>query len=283
MTHAAATTLIAMGGALDLKSPGAALLEFHRRAGGDQAKIVILPTASTLANAGSEISAALQRLGLSQPPIILPILDRAAAHHAEYCAAIEQASGIFFAGGNQLRLTAILGGTPAEQALQSAHRQGAVIAGSSAGAAVLSQVMLAYGKRGATPRTGMAQFTPGLGFTRRVIFDQHFRQRDRLGRLIYAVANHPGVWGVGIDENTAAILIESQADGAARNASLQVVGQHAVTLIDAHSIQSSDVADLKNGRPVAISGLQVHILTHGCTFNLDTGQVYIPEKTLPVE
>jgi cyanophycinase len=139
--------------------------------------------------------------------------------------------------------------------------------------------MLAYGKNGATPRQSSAQFVPGLGFTNRIIFDQHFRQRDRLGRLLYAVANHPGKLGVGVDENTAAVI---EADGPTQTEVLTVIGQNAVTIVDGRAIEATDVSELKPRQPVAVSGVRLHVLTHGCTFHLPEYRAHIPEKTLPV-
>ena len=112
-----------------------------------------------------------------------------------------------------MRITSIIGGTEFEQELLYAYRRGAVICGTSAGTAVMSKVMLAYGRGGATPRKGIARFSPGLGFTDKIIFDQHFRQRDRLGRLTYAISMHPGSLGVGVDENTCAISVSSSTVG----------------------------------------------------------------------
>jgi cyanophycinase len=212
------------------------------------------------------------------PTIVGPTTRLQAADPA-LLAAILQASGIFFCGGNQLRLTAILGGTPAEKALHQAYRSGAAIAGTSAGAAALSAIMLAYGKSGPTPRSGMAQFTAGLGFTDRVIFDQHFRQRDRLGRLIYAVCNNPRLLGAGVDENTAAVLENTPGAGER----ITVVGPNAVTIVDGRGISFTDVADLKPNQAAAASNVIIHILTSGCAMSLDTNQVTIPNKALPVD
>jgi cyanophycinase len=130
--------------------------------------------------------------------------------------------------------------------------------------------MIAYGKGGPTPREGLARFSPGLGFTDKFVFDQHFRQRDRLGRLIYAVAAYPGALGVGLDENTAAIVEDDSA--------ITVCGAGAVTLVDGSQIQSTDVADVENRGPVAVSNLKIHILTHDCRYQ--NGVAFIPPKIL---
>ncbi|MBN1179903.1 MAG: cyanophycinase [Anaerolineae bacterium] len=265
-----APVLIAIGGAVDL-APPTPLQAFLEHAGGAEGRVVILPTASSLDDAGQAYVAAFEALGLAQPARVLNVRRRDAAHDPATVEAIRQATGIFFTGGNQVRITATLGGTPVEAALHAAYRRGAVIGGTSAGAAVLSRVMLAYGEDGPTPHQGMAQFVPGLGFTDRLIIDQHFRQRDRLGRLIYAVANNPGLLGVGIDENTAAVIDD---------AALTVLGAHAVTIVDGRELQHTDVADAPAGAPVAVSGVRLHVLTAGCHFDLVRRQAQIAEREL---
>jgi cyanophycinase len=263
------TTLIAIGGGLDLQKPSRVIKEFLLHCGGSQACIVIIPTASRHKDTGERYQALFQSLGVERLPCLLEIRQRAEACNQDYVPAIEAATGIFLTGGNQVRLTAILGGTPVEAALHRAYQQGAVIAGTSAGAAALSAIMLAFGKDGATPKQSMAQFSPGLGFTDRMIIDQHFRQRDRLGRLLFAVANHPGILGIGIDEETAAIL---EGD------ILTVIGQNAVTIIDGAHLRGTDIADIKHTYPIALSDARVHVLTQGCTFNLKNRRASIPEK-----
>lgn len=269
-----AAALLAIGGALDLSGPATILRHFYHLAGGRLAHIAILPTASTQADSGQDLAAALQGLGLDQPAQVLPVFNRQAAGQAAILDTIEQASAIFLTGGNQLRLSTLLGGTPLEAALHRACRRGSVIAGTSAGAAALSAIMIASGHGGPTPRSSQLHMTPGLGFTDRLIFDQHFRQRDRLGRLIYAISLHPRILGAGIDENTAAVLQDN---------TLSVIGANAVTIVDGLHLQTTDAADLRGRQPVAVSGLRLHVLTHGCRFDLDQRQAWIPAKLLPVD
>lgn len=269
------TTLVAIGGAADHKTPGLALREAFNRAGGAEGRWVIVPTASSREDAGTEYATAFAHLGLKVPARILPLHSRAQANHPDHAHAVREASGVFFTGGNQVRLSATLGGTAVEQAALAAFAAGTVMAGSSAGTAILSAVMLAFGKEGATPRQGQAQFVPGLGFTRRIIFDQHFQQRNRWGRLLFAVSNHPGLLGVGVDENTAAI-VEDEAH-------LHVVGEHGVVIVDGRDLTATDVSEIVGTRPVALSNARVHVLTHGCSFDLDRRTAYIPAKTLVVE
>jgi len=133
---------------------------------------------------------------------------------------------------------------------------------------VMSKVMIAYGKGGATPREGSARFSPGLGFTDKIIFDQHFRQRDRLGRLAYAISMNPGLLGVGVDENTCAIV--------ENDSKISVLGRSGITIIDGQDMVSTNVAEMEGSRPIAVSGLKIHVLTEGCSFDMKKREARIP-------
>lgn len=264
--------LMAIGGALDRKSPHI-LQEFIRRSGGEQARLLIIPQASSLADTGEFYRTAFANLGMRQPVEVLTCTERSQADASANIQAVRSADGIFIAGGNQMRLTSLFGGTKLEAELLAAYRRGTVLAGTSAGAAVLSKVMLAFGRSGPTPRQGQAQFTPGFGFTERVIFDQHFRQRDRLGRLIYAVTTHPGLLGVGVDENTAVILEDDNL--------LTVIGTGAVTILDGRDMRDTNTPEAVDRAAIAVTDLKVHVLTDGCQFNIHRRLAIIPKKILP--
>ncbi len=220
-------TLMPIGGNESHKKP-VVLQEFVRRAGGENADIVIFPQPSILKDTGKDYSKLFLELG-ARSARSLEFRTRAESSADNFLKAVQSASGIFISGGTQMRLPSTIGGTPLEAAILDAYHRGVIISGTSAGAAVMPKVMIAYGKGGATPREGMAQFTPGLGLTDRIVFDQHFRQRDRLGRLLYLIATHPGLLGVGIDENTAAIVEDKS--------SITVTGSGAVTIVDGSEIE----------------------------------------------
>ncbi len=265
------TTLMAIGGAADLEEP-LLFREFVRRAGGAKARIVVLPQASGRKDTGEEYVRIFTDLGVKRRPVSLEFRSRLDADLPRHLRAVRAATGIFIAGGTQMRLSSLIGGTKLEDELHAAYRRGAIIAGTSAGTAILSKVMLAYGHGGPTPRERIAQFSQGFGFTDRIVFDQHFRQRDRLGRLAYAVATHPGLLGVGVDENTAAIVED--------DALISVVGRNAVTIVDGRDIAASNVAEVTASRPVAVSGLRLHVLTPGCTFDMKRRTAHIPPLAL---
>jgi cyanophycinase len=119
---------------------------------------------------------------------------------------LEQATGIFFTGGNQLRLSTLLGGTPVAKLIRIQNANGVTVGGTSAGASILSEHMIAFGDEGSSVISGSVRLAPGLGLTNRFIIDQHFRQRDRLGRLLTALAYNPFAVGIGLDEDTAAFI-----------------------------------------------------------------------------
>ncbi|HJV03783.1 MAG TPA: cyanophycinase, partial [Actinomycetota bacterium] len=173
--------------------------------------------------------------------------------------ALAEATGIFLTGGNQLRLVSVVAGTRLVDAIHRAQDRGAVIAGTSAGASAAATHMVAFGRPGATPKHRMVQISAGLGFVDRVIVDQHFEQRGRLGRLLAAVALSPGLLGVGLDEDTAAVV---WPDGV-----LEVLGRGAVTLVDGSGM-TTDAFRTKGHRPMMVSGAILHSLPAGYRFDL---------------
>lgn len=265
------TTLIAIGGAVDFEEP-VIFEEFIKRAGGPKARIIVLPQASGVKDTGAEYVRVFQKLGVKQKPISLEFRERPKADDPRHIKAIRAATGVFIAGGTQMRLAFTIGGTKLEEELYKAYKRGAVISGTSAGAAILSKAMLSYGSGGATPRERIAQFSQGFGFTDKIIFDQHFRQRDRLGRLAYAVTAHPALLGVGVDENTAAIVED--------DARISVLGKSAITIVDGKDAIASNIAEVTASRPIAVSGLTIHILTPGCTYDMIKRKAYIPPLKL---
>ena len=177
---------------------------------------------------------------------------------------IEEATGIFFTGGNQLRLTTLLGGTPVAKLIRVRNARGVTVGGTSAGASILSEHMIAFGDEGSSVISGSVRLAPGLGLTNRFIIDQHFRQRDRLGRLITALSYNPFAIGIGLDEDTATFI--------SPEGTLEVVGSGGVTIVDASEVSFSSIGELSEGQPVCTLGLRLHILVPGATFDLNTRQ-----------
>jgi cyanophycinase len=167
-------------------------------------------------------------------------------------------------GGNQLKLSTVFCGTPFGDALVAAHRKGTVVAGTSAGASIQSSHMVAFGGPGSTPKQRMTQVAAGLGLLRSSVIDQHFDQRNRYGRLLMIVSQSPSLLGIGIDEDTAAVVEEVDGDEV-----LRVVGKGAVTIFDPARIVTN-AHEAKRSSPLLASGVTLHVLPHGSVFDLTT-------------
>ncbi len=253
--------IVPIGGAEDKEGAANILRRFIDVSGGTSARIAIVPTASKLDDTGRRYEKLFRQLGADEAKS-LPILTRADAAKQEWLDYIEKANGIFITGGNQLRLTTIIGGTPLAKAIRRANVRGVAVGGTSAGAAILSEHMIAYGDEGHTPHAGRVTLVPGFGLTNRIMIDQHFRQRDRLGRLLSALAYNPFAVGVGLDEDTAAFIDHTKK--------ITVVGAGAITIIDASELSHSSIAETKEGKPVCMTNVRLHVLVDGGTFDLET-------------
>ena len=198
--------VLAIGGAEDKFRNKVILSRFVELAGGPEARITIVPTASSIESAGERYKAIFLGMDVESADVAY-IAERADANSPAILEMIASATGIFMTGGNQMRLAAIIGGTKAMDLVRERSNAGVVVAGTSAGASILSSHMVAFGSSGATPKQRMAQMSAGFGLVPDAVIDQHFRQRDRIGRLLTLVAANPVLLGVGIDEDTAALLL----------------------------------------------------------------------------
>ena len=253
--------IIPIGGAEDKDTNPRILARFVELSGGADADIVVIPTASRLKDSGTRYETLFQGMGAARVEV-LDFDTRRDCQEEGRLARLAEASGIFFTGGNQLRLSTILGGTQVARCIRLRNAQGVTVAGTSAGAGFLSEHMIAFGAEGSSPRASSVRLAPGLGLTNRFVIDQHFRQRDRLGRLTAALAYNPFAIGIGLDEDTAAFISPDDT--------LEVEGSGAVTVVDAHDLQFSSMAHADEDDPVCMLGLGVHILIAGATFNLHT-------------
>jgi cyanophycinase len=195
--------IIPIGGAEEKMRDAAILERFVALCGGRRARIAIIPTASSLQETGPSYERLFRDLGAGATRA-LPLETRRDCEDPRWLRRLERADGVFLTGGNQLKLSTTIGGTAVADLLRRRNGDdGLHVAGTSAGAAVLSEHMIAFGNEGSTPHADMVTLAPGLGLTQSAIIDQHFRQRDRLGRLLTALAYNPRPIGVGLDEDTA--------------------------------------------------------------------------------
>lgn len=251
--------LLIIGGAEDKLGSTAVLRRFVRLSGGRRSRLVVIPTASSVQDEMIEVySSVLTRLGAGSVEGVRPS-SRRDADDPQLAAVVDAASGVFMTGGNQLKLSQVVTGTRLGDALTAAHARGAVVAGTSAGASVMSAYMISMGDEGVTPRQRASQLSAGLGLLEGVIVDQHFDQRARYGRLLSLVATSPALLGVGIDEDTAAQVSDGRW--------LEVVGSGAVFVADARQA-TTDAHEARSGAPLLVSGVVVHTLPTGARFDL---------------
>jgi cyanophycinase len=256
--------LLAIGGAEDKFRDRLILRRFFELAGGEQSSIAVLPTASGLRDAGLRYKTIFDEFGAKEC-VVLQVRSRDQASDEAIVDSINSSSGVFMTGGNQIRIAAILGGSPVGDALVAAHERGAVVAGTSAGASVMTGIMIAGGEYGRSPRPNTARMAPGLGLISDAIIDQHFRQRDRVARLMTMVSYNPGLIGIGIDEDTATLI---NSDG-----SIEVLGAGSVLVVDGRNM-ASNVHSRRGNAPLTITDAIVHFLTSGSRFDMSSRTAY---------
>ena len=248
-----------IGGAEDKFRDRVILNRFVSLAGGTDATIAVVSTASSLgAEAGERYKQVFGDLGVRR---VRPLhaITRPQANDEAAALVLRDATAIFLTGGNQLRLASTIGGTRLADAILERFRNGAVVAGTSAGASAMSSHMIAFGASGATPKHRMAQISAGLGLLPGVIVDQHFQQRNRLGRLLSVIAQNPSLLGLGVDEDTAGVVGSDHI--------LEVIGRGSITVVDG-SVSETDAWEIKGHRPLMISGVILHSLPSGYRFDL---------------
>jgi cyanophycinase len=253
--------VMAIGGAEDKVRERQILRRFVEACGGPDANIVVLATASEVPETGDRYADLFYAMDADTVEVLrIRTREHALDAGREVHDILEVATGFFMTGGSQLRISSALGGTALAAALRQRHAEGMVVAGTSAGAAALSKHMISMGESGGTPRRRLVHMAQGLGFTPDLIVDQHFRRRDRMGRLVTALSYNPEPLGVGVDEDTAAMI---DPDGV-----MTVLGSGAVTVVDASGLRFTDSHSIHRGQPVAMLGLKVDFLTPGCRYDL---------------
>ena len=253
--------IIPIGGAENKENDRRILERFVRVSGGPEADIVVIPTASRMHETGQRYEQVFRDIGAARVTV-MDFDTRRDCQEAGRLQRIGEATGIFFTGGNQLRLTTLLGGTPVAKVIRARNAAGVTVGGTSAGASILSEHMIASGDEGSAMIAGSVRLAPGLGLTNRFIIDQHFRQRDRLGRLLTALAYNPFAIGIGLDEDTAAFIGPDET--------LEVEGSGGVTVLDGSEVTYSSIDRVQDGQAVCMLGMRVHLLVAGATYNLDT-------------
>lgn len=252
-------TLIAIGGHEDKEGERVILKEVAKRVDGG---VLVLATVAShepegYAEAYDKAFAGLGVTDLRE----LYVNERAETLDPEKLRVFDGASAVFFTGGDQLRISSQIGDTPIEARVREIFARGGLVAGTSAGASMMSETMLVRGSNQESYRIGDLHMAPGLGLVRNMIIDQHFAERGRIGRLLGAVAHNPRVLGVGIDEDTAAIM---------QGGSLKVIGRAAVYIVDGAEVSHSNVAEAEADYALSMHNVRLHVLTEGDRFDLAT-------------
>lgn len=272
--QATKTAVLVIGGAEDKVHGREILQTFFGRAGSGDAHIAIIPSASREpAITGGRYLSIFEEMGAKKIEL-LDIRERDQCEDPQIQACLEACTGVFLTGGDQLRLCGVLSDTTIMETIRLRVQRGHLtLAGTSAGAAVMGHHMIAGGGSGESPNRSLVDMTTGLGIIPGVIVDQHFQNRNRMARLISAIAAHPDRLGVGIDEDTCAMV---EGDGL-----LQVVGKGTVTIVDPGEVPYTNQAEVGATDPLSIYNLRLHILSHGDRYHLHQRSVLAPVHRLP--
>jgi cyanophycinase len=252
--------LLVIGGAEDKFNERRILKKFLSLAGGEKAEVLIVPVASDFPEFAADIyTQAFRNLGVANPRV-LRATSRQDIFHADAEELLGGVTGVFITGGDQMRLVSLLGGTKFADKLRHLVRNtDMVLAGTSAGAAGMSTSMIVRGESTSHPHKNSVRLSPGLGFLKNIIIDQHFTERGRISRLITAVSYNPYNLGIGIDENTAIIL-----NG---RGTMEVYGAGSVTIVDGSQITYNEIAEVDEFQPFSICGVQLHVLRDGLIYD----------------
>ncbi len=266
--------LLVIGGAEDKYNERRILKKFLKLAGGDKAEVLIVPVASDYPEFAADVyTQAFRNLGVASPRVL-----RATSRHdvvqANPDELLDGVSGVFMTGGDQMRLVSLLGGTKfADKLRHMVRHTNIVLAGTSAGAAGMSTSMIVRGESTPHPHKNSVRLSPGLGFLKNIIIDQHFTERGRISRLITAVSFNPYNLGIGIDENTAIIL---NSEGG-----MEVYGQGSVTIVDGSQITYNEIAEVGDNQEFSVCGVHLHVLRDGLTYDyLNRCPIQLPNEFL---
>ncbi len=264
--QAAKAAILVIGGAEDKVYGKEILQSFFQFSGGSEAIIGIIPSASREPSLiGERYYRIFADMG-AQKIKVLDIRDRDQASRREYLDFIENCTGIFLTGGDQLRLCGLLSNTPViHRILARVQAKEIALAGTSAGAAVMGHQMIAGGSSGECPNRTLVDLDLGLGIIPEVLVDQHFYNRNRLARLLSAIAAFPDLLGIGIDEDTCAMFND--------NGNITVLGKGTLTIVDAQAITHTNYDLLTDKEPIKLHNLKLHILSHGDIYDLKKRQV----------
>jgi cyanophycinase len=259
MAHKKKGTLIIIGGREDREAEMKILREVAEKVGRGKLCIATVASASARDELWKVYRKAFRSLGVKKiAHLSIVHRDQSIDHRA--LRAVKGACAVFFTGGDQLKITSELGGTVVAREIEEVYARGGTIAGTSAGASVMSETMLVSGMGVQSYRRGTLRMAPGLGFVRNVVIDQHFAERGRIGRLVGAVAHNPKFIGIGIDEDTGIVVSDNQT--------FRVIGNGGVYVLDGHEATGSNISDARRDEMISISNMRFHVLREGDHFDM---------------
>jgi cyanophycinase len=266
-------TLIPIGGGEDKKDNKDVLCRMITESGKKNPKICIITVATNLPKeVAQDYRSALKALGVTDLTFIHFEL-RKEADSPKWIDKIKKCNAVLFSGGDQLKLSSLLGGTNLLRLIKERYYDEAkfVIAGTSAGAAAMSNTMIISGSSQSALIKGELELTNGLDLINNVSIDTHFTERGRFGRLIQTVTCNPGVMGLGLGEDTGVVIYKGDE--------LEVVGSGLVTIVDGASITYTDLTSVNSGTPITVEGIKVHVLGPGKRFLISERRLIKEDET----
>lgn len=260
------SAVLVIGGAEDKVHGREILYAFFERAGGQNANIAIIPCASREPDVISErYRHIFTEMGATNIEV-MDIRDRQQGEDPIWEKQLENCTGVFMTGGDQVRLCGLLADTPMIEHIRRKAQLGEMtLAGTSAGAAVMGRHMIAGGGSGESPNRSLVDMATGLAILPDIVVDQHFHNRNRMARLVSAIAMQPDQVGIGIDEDTCALFESDSVFG--------VIGKGTVTVVDPSDMSYSNESKIEATEPLSLHNLRVHILTHGDRYDLQYHRV----------
>lgn len=253
--------LLIIGGHEDKEGERLILRSLAERIGGGKLVVATLATEEPK-QSWEEYERVFRNLGVRHVHH-LAVEERAQAETLKVMSVLQDADAVFFTGGDQLKITSLIGDTPAYSRIFEILIEGGILAGTSAGASVMSETMLVGGGQSGSHRIGdNIQLAPGFGFAKDMVIDQHFAERGRVSRLMGVVGQNPRIIGVGIDENTAIQLTPFKG--------FRVIGEGGVTVLDGRNVSYGNLAEARQKDTMSLFGVTIHLLSMGDTFDFAT-------------
>jgi cyanophycinase len=263
--------IIPIGGGEDKRESMDVLKRVVAETGKEDPIIEVITTATSIpGEVGRDYEDAFRSMGLKNYSI-MHIDRRDDADERKYIERLKDADAVLFSGGDQSKLSDVLAGTDFHKELLRGYNEGSlVVAGTSAGAAAMSDTMIVRGSSKESLIKGELELTSGFGFLKGIVVDTHFTERGRFGRLIQAVTTNPKILGIGLGEDTSAIIKDGR--------DMEIFGSGLVIIVDGASIQHTNLNEVKEGDTLSVDGVTLHVLCQGDRFDIIDRKFIYPDK-----